>query len=288
MVKKKKAITHVKKDNFIEEVYTPEVIPDKTEEIIREINASKLRMDEQADRDYKHRQLLKQNRILGTKKDKYLHAIDLIIEWAGKYQDQNNSILFGKTIGIDYYLFNFEDRLDVVLNLFKPFLNKLKNDGCFTSWKRHTFVKKSLFTFFEVDIDKLKEYRNNFEANTGLSKIDESYSGLTKRDLANWHIGKDGHSGYYEISKEIRIPFRGSRFGGINELIKNSGHEITRDQLRKAINDYTQGGKKKDLNKIVITKWIDELNRGRKDFAKYFKIEHRLPHFYCIKLKDLT
>ena len=99
----------------------------------------------------RHRETLKQRRILASTIDEYTHALDTIIKWAKHHGD-------GKNFSLDYYYFNFEDRMDDSKMLVR-FLDKLKDAGCFRSWSRTNYTGGTRFGFMEVSLEKLNSYK---------------------------------------------------------------------------------------------------------------------------------
>lgn len=259
-------------------------VPDRTEEILKGAHEANVRRHEQTASDQRHRELLKQNRILSTKENKYTHAVDTILEWIEKVEYPNSLIGNAgnqRSCSIDYHYFNFEDRFDASRGLFEPFLNKLKSMECISAWKRQTHVRGSRYIFFEVNKDKLKEYKNELVPKNEKSKTDNNLQDYVDPDLANWLINKNHHAkGTYEISPDEKITFRSGRFGGMNELIKNSGNKITGDQLKSAIKNNLQKGDGMNLN---IAKWKYDLIKDTK-FSKFFVLKFKQPSSYRLYL----
>ncbi len=140
------------------ELFTNNVIPDRSMEIQKQMEESQRWIAERAQKDKQHRELMKQNRILATKTDKYTHALDLIIEQA----EFNGN---GSSFNIDYYDFNFEDRMDAS-KMLEKFLTELQGKGCFEQYGRTNYSGGTKFGFIKVDIEKLKKLRGNAEEPT--------------------------------------------------------------------------------------------------------------------------
>lgn len=132
-------------------VYEPEVIPDKTDELLKKAEEANIRQHEQTLSERRHREDLKQKRTLAAKEDKFTHAINLIIERA-KYQ--NNP-----TFSIDFYDFNFEDTMDN-LRVLLGFLDSLVASGCLKSYSKTSYAGGVRINFNRVDIAKLEDFRD--------------------------------------------------------------------------------------------------------------------------------
>ncbi len=98
------------------------------------------------------RKRFKQDRILQSKEDKYIHAINEIIERLESYDDGQTNI------SIDYHYFNFEDRMDDS-KIFERFLDKLVHAGCLEKFGRSNYASGTNFSFIGVNLKKLKEYK---------------------------------------------------------------------------------------------------------------------------------
>lgn len=104
-------------------------------------------------------------------------------------------------------------------------------------------------------------------------------------DKLKWFKTKSSpNKGEYEVSPGRRISFGGGVFGGINELIQHTGHEISREQLISAIKRYHQGPR---ATNISIAKWKYYLMHET-EFPNYFELIYRKPHYYQLFLKKKT
>ncbi len=146
-----KAKSKIAADEQIGKVYEPEVITDRTEELIKKAEEANIRQHEQALADRSHKQDLKQKRILATKEDKFIHAINLIIERT-KYQNT-------PSFSIDFYDFNFEDTMDN-LRVLLGFLDSLVTSGCLKSYPKTSYTGGVRINFNGVNIAKLEDFRN--------------------------------------------------------------------------------------------------------------------------------
>ena len=141
----------VSAEERINEVYEPEVIPDRAEELIKKAEEANIRQHEQALIERRHRQDLKQKRILAAKEDKFTHAINLIVE---RVKYQNNP-----SFSIDFYDFNFEDTMDN-LRVLLGFLNSLVASGCLKSYSKTSYTGGVRINFNGANIVKLTEFRD--------------------------------------------------------------------------------------------------------------------------------
>ena len=114
------------------------------------------------------RKRVKNQRILNSKEDKKIHALNTIIERAEPYfPDQKN-------VDIDYYHFNYEDRADDG-NLLLKFLDLAKNKECFSEFTSTQNWRKTLINFTDINLDKIKEYRDELlrqQNKTATTKIE--------------------------------------------------------------------------------------------------------------------
>jgi len=146
-----KAKSKIPAEERIDKVYEPEVIPDRTDELIKKAEEANIRQHEQTLAERRHREDLKQKRILAAKEDKFTHAINLIIERA-KYKSS-------PSFSIDFYDFNFEGTMDG-LRVLLGFLDNLKTSGCFTSYSKTSYTDGVRINFNGVNIGKLVEFRD--------------------------------------------------------------------------------------------------------------------------------
>jgi len=146
-----KAKSKIPAEERIDKVYEPEAIPDGTEELIKKAEETNIRQHEQTLTERRHREDLKQKRVLAAKEDKFTHAINLIIERA-KYQNS-------PSFSIDFYDFNFEDTMDN-LRVLLGFLDSLIASGCLKSYSKTSYTGGVRINFNGVDIVKLTEFRD--------------------------------------------------------------------------------------------------------------------------------
>lgn len=137
------------------ELFRNNVIPDRSMEMQKQMEESQRWIAERAQKDRQHRELMKQTRMLATKIDKYAHALDLIIERAELTGD-------GSSFNIDYYDFNFEDRMDAS-KMLEKFLTELQTNACFEQYGRTNYSGGTKFGFSKVNIGKLKAFKEKRE-----------------------------------------------------------------------------------------------------------------------------
>lgn len=143
-----------------EQVYYPETIPDKTEELIKLSREADQREHQEILEDKRRREDAKNARILTSKVDKYVHAINTMIEFteAAKSPLSIENKNDPNRCTVPYFYFNFENRLDTRL-LFDSFLSELREAGCFKSYNRWATYWDLNYTFDEIDIGKLIKLR---------------------------------------------------------------------------------------------------------------------------------
>jgi hypothetical protein len=87
--------------------------------------------------------------MLACKDGKYIHAIKIIIERAEIANSEN--------LSVDFYYFNFEDRMDDLM-LLTNFFDRMKEAGCFANYDRHTGVGRVNLIFSKIDLQNLKTF----------------------------------------------------------------------------------------------------------------------------------
>ncbi len=142
--------------------YLPLEIPDDTEKILKKVEESRRRMEDKWDKVIDRREKARNGRILASKEDKNLHAINLIITYAEMAKSPQN-LENGNdptTFTIPYYYFNFEDS-----KLFTFFLDSLKNAGCFKTWTTNPFkdADNIEFIFGGVNSTALTQFKESME-----------------------------------------------------------------------------------------------------------------------------
>ncbi len=143
-----------------DKTYYPEEIPDtSTKKFDHLKHEARIHEYKRIEENRSLRQL-KQQRILFTKTDKHIHAVDIILEKAKEAISPYSPIEYtdnGKTFSIRYDRFNFEDP-----NSFYTFLNQLKAKGCFDKWSVNPFkdANNAEIILTKVSINKLRKYRN--------------------------------------------------------------------------------------------------------------------------------
>ena len=143
--------TQKREQNRPIELHTNDIVPDQTEELKKEMEEASRWQAEQDQKDRQHKELMKQNRILATKIDKYSHALDLIIEQA-EYNDNESGF------SIDYYCFNFEDRM-TDSRMLEKFLVEMQNNCCFEKYIRTNYAGGVRFGFTGTNIINLKKFK---------------------------------------------------------------------------------------------------------------------------------
>jgi len=127
------------------QIFTNEVVPDRTAEIQKQMDEARIRASEQAERERQHREQLKQDRILRTLIDKYAHALDLIIERTEFAEDGND-------FSIEFYDFNFEKMIGS--RMLEKFLTEMQKFGCFEGYKRTNYTGGTRFGFVKPNAKK--------------------------------------------------------------------------------------------------------------------------------------
>ena len=171
-------------------VYYPQTIPDRTSEFEKLARKVSEREHQRNLDERRRREDTKTARILASTKDKYLHAVDLISEYAEMAKNSQTTRYAdnGTTFSIPYYFFNFEGHIKV-RDLLEAFLFKLKNAGCFENFNRSPATPLgSSMVFHKIKLYKLKEYRDTMikgKENNGLLTGDivlpQSRRGLEKK-----------------------------------------------------------------------------------------------------------
>ncbi len=97
-----------------------------------------------------------------------------------------------------------------------------------------------------------------------------------------WKPEPKHHKGTLLISGN-KISFQGGRFGGIDILITRIDHDVTTEELRKAIAKHSK--RKKESQDINISQWKNELMDDRKDFAQHFEVKFFRPNLHRLLFK---
>lgn len=92
----------------------------------------------------------------------------------------------------------------------------------------------------------------------------------------SWEPNESDSKGILDLPNGERLIFSSGRFGGINELIKDTEVYVTRSQLRQAIKKHSQGEK----NETEISRWKSEIKKDRPQFFEFFDIEYKAPNKY--------
>lgn len=107
----------------------------------------------------------------------------------------------------------------------------------------------------------------------------EKYKKKDEKELNfNWDAKPNEKRGILTVLNNKPMIFWSGNFGGVNELIKNIGHDCKRQQLKEAIAKYTQGSK--SAKAINVSKWLYDLRHKRVGFFRYFKVEYFPPDNY--------
>jgi len=150
-----------------------------------------------------NQELIKQIRIASTGKDKYIHAIDIIIEWHAM-----------KKATIPLSEFNFVRRQSQLL---RKFLCKLKNLRCYKNYEFNPYkdALNAEVTINKINLRKLKNYRNKLLTISKLSNLKIMYY-------------PDNHRFY--VNDKYRVLNRGSAdlmdYIFKNKMSKKSEHYI--------------------------------------------------------------
>ncbi len=132
------------------ELPTIQPVSEREIEIEKDIKRGQRQQDEIIERRRLHKEQMKQDRILRTSIDKYMHALNLIIERAEYIEDGNN-------FSIDFYDFNFEQMIGS--KMLEKFLTEMQKERCFEKYSKTNYNWHTRFTFIKPSIEKLKEFR---------------------------------------------------------------------------------------------------------------------------------
>lgn len=125
-----------------------------------------------------------------------------------------------------------------------------------------------------------QKLKNELTFNKEQNKFNINQHDYLDPDKTKWFVDKASSKGSYIKSPDEKFTVRSGRFGGINELIKNSGHEITGEALKFAIKRNLQKGDGQNLN---ITQWKYDLERET-EFSKFFYLDFKKPSYYRLYL----
>ena len=255
------------KSSLDEDVYYPEVIPDKTTEFIDELNRQdtieKIRHKEQDRKDKRLLLKLRHNRImayLATGMDEYVHTVDLIIKHAkgAKYSKKIQYSDHGTTFSIPYYDFNFENR-----NLLDSFLSRLQDEGCFMSFNGTItlYSQGSVYIFRKVDIENLEKFRKIYEIKAKKTFPLVNTLNLTNKDKEE--IVKKIINSCNLVGKEAILI---KKFG---DMDKHTLEELRDATKSKAISQLKSSVKKK----IEEIDWTIKEYRGSWDIVSKYQLQ---------------
>ena len=115
---------------------------------------------EQQHQEKLQRREFKNQRIIASKEDKKIHALNIILEHAELYPEQTS-------FNIDFYYFNYEDRADN-FRLLEKFFETAKVAGCFKSFGKSGYANGVDLGFHEVNIENIKKFRDSLTGKEGL------------------------------------------------------------------------------------------------------------------------
>jgi len=230
------------------ELYKNDVIKTETWKEILEKTAPDRRMEQEHHHQEKlQREQLKQQRILGTKIDKYAHALDLIIERAEFTGDGNNFI-------IEFYDFNFEQMLGS--RMLEKFLTEMQKDDCFEKYTRTNYAGGTRFGFINPNIKKLKEFKEKQKAKS--LSLETKKKQIKETDI---YLNQNGDL-YREPKNKYCYPMseKSNRYKIVRFLAMNRGYRFT-----KFIS------KELDIKSEKTTH--TEIGKIRNNIKKYLKID---------------
>lgn len=101
----------------------------------------------------------------------------------------------------------------------------------------------------------------------------------------SWEPSVSDSKGTLDLPNGERLIFSSGRFGGINELMKNTEVYINRSQLQQAIAKHSQG--ENNANNIEISRWKSGIKKERPQFFEFFDIAYKAPDKYrLIRIKS--
>lgn len=150
-----------------------------------------------------------------------------------------------------------------------------KNDELKEIYYQFNTTEEDLRKYFLIEVkdqeavNKLRQIKSNLEIRK------ENTIEYNQISPFNWQPDHKNHRGQLILIGEAPIKFHGGNFGGVDILVSNIDHDVTTEDLRKAIFNHTQGDK--NANQINISDWKYQLVNRRSIFGKHFRIEHFPP-----------
>lgn len=243
----------------VEKVYEPEVIPDRTDEFIKKVEDANIRQHDQALAERRHRENLKQKRILASKEDKFIHAINLIIERA-EYQNS-------PSICIELYDLNFENTIEEVKTL-KGWFEELKTFGGFKHYSKQNYTGDTRFYLTGLNIGKLEQYKNQkglLPHGKGILKLppDTKWEDITIQFFNGDEVlikcdGLSRHTNYEDMgfldkrTKSSKTPKQPNKQWLFLKLLSETGGEISWSSSKAT----PQGKKQKQLLSEKLKKYF--------------------------------
>lgn len=214
------------------------------------------------------RRQFKNQRILNSKEDKKIHALNTIIERTEPcYPSQ-------KDVSIDYYHFNYEDRVDDG-KLLANFLDIAKNKGCFNGFTTTNDFRKTIINFIEIDLNKTKKYRDELleqQNNLNTKKRKETDDLSNTRYANNPSAFIKNGQGYFRFnrtSKHILIGKKNTRHFRLLQCLcsPNFGIQKTMDGIFESIR------LEKDNNSTELRDYSPQCKNKKWDLITYAKKE---------------
>jgi len=152
--------------------------------------------------DRRHKDRIKNERIIRSQEDKRVHALQIIIEHAEPNYPKN------KNISINYDYFNYENMMSSV-NLLRAFLTKAQNAGCFVKHSHVSLTGHSVISLEGVNLEALKKYKNKL-INSIKDVTKENGVDIPRGSKQIIYISKE--KGIY-LDDSRKYPIRGRRAG---------------------------------------------------------------------------
>lgn len=185
----------------------------------------------------------KNRRMKRTDESKYEHAVKTIISLFKVRKDKSND-----DFSTDYSHFNFEDS-DKKFNLFRDYMEELKEKKCFHdfSWFRHPY--KTELHFEEINLNNLKKVRDCKDISNDVLSIQ-----LKKHNKLSFY----NETGDIEYNTETGIAKNGNKdYALLLLLSKNKNTPFT----AKDIQEYCNSLVNKNTHKFKGEKDIDDTIR---------------------------
>lgn len=179
-------------------------------------------------------------------------------------------------------------RKDSLFGVLNEKLMKLlrESEPHMTDWQKKNDELREFYYQFNITEEDLKGYFllevKDLATLAKLKKIKSTLKIKNEEDKDaqdkpfDWKPDDKNHRGQLILKEKPSLKFHSGNFGGVDILISNLDHDVTTEDLRRAIFNHSQG--EKNANQINIADWKYQLMKRRVAFAQHFRIDRFPPN----------